>query len=525
MHAMFPLLAALLMPGAPTAPILDGAWFGSAQIGGETLMMMMQLETKDGALSGVVMLPMENAEVAGSPVLEGSHLQFSGEGPSGPVVLDGDVDRRSFAGTIRRGDAPGTFALHRSMSPDEIAAFAGFYRDGMRSFVHLQRWDELGGQMVMLNEAGELRALFALDDSTFITGPGAMRTRPVESTLTFTRDRGGEAVSLHVARDNATRTFARTRAWEGRDLQFQNGDVTLAGTLFVPAGKGPHPAVVLTHGSGDQDRSAGLLFMVPLLDKGIAVLSYDKRGVGGSTGSWMNSGFDDLAADALAAVELLEATPSIDPKHIGIWGLSQGGWVGPLAASRSKDIAFVIAVSGPAVTPEVQELTRMRYEMIADGEPAEDVELAQDLYRALNHWVRTGQGWDEYAALREKAVGKRWGPPAGPPKKDNPYYTFWRRILDYDPLPVLRSVKCPVLAIYGGLDPNVRAVDNAPLMEGALRQAGNRHSKVIVYPAGDHVMLEAQTWSPHEMPTRKRFVPGYFDAVTEWTLERVGRGR
>jgi alpha-beta hydrolase superfamily lysophospholipase len=237
----------------------------------------------------------------------------------------------------------------------------------------------------------------------------------------------------------------------------------------------------------------------------------------------MNLSFDDLASDALAAVERLKSHPDIDARHIGIWGMSQGGWIAPLAASRSPDIAFVIVVSAPAVTPEVQELTRTRYEMLADGESAADIDLALRLYRAMNHWTRTGDGWDEYVALRQQAVGKRWGPPAGPPRQDNPYYQFWRKIIDYDPLPTLAKVRRPMFAAYGGLDQNVRAADNAAVMDSALRAAGSPDSRVIVYPRGNHILMEARTGTPREAAALQRFVPGYFDTLTAWVLARVGR--
>ncbi len=517
------LLVVVFAPVGLTQVVVDGAWIGSAQIGSETTVMMMTLETKDGTARGTVALPMENEEAPGSVAVEGNRLRFTGKGRSGPLQLEGDLEGRSFTGTIRKGEASGTFALYRSMSPDELAPYAGFYRNAPGRFVYIQPWDELGAQVVTLNEAGELRALFTRNDSTFVSGPAALQTQPVESSLTFARNGRGEVVSLTHQRGGRIRTFEKRRLYEGEDLQFKNGDITLAGTLFKPAGKAPYPVIVLTHGSGDQDRNAGLLFMVPLLEKGIAIFSYDKRGVGKSSGSWMTSGFDDLAADAVAAVDLLKKRSDLDRRHIGIWGLSQGGWIAPLAASRSKDIAFVVAVSAPAVTPEMQELTRTRYEMLADGEPAEDVELADSLYKVMNHWVRTGEGWDEYVAVRQKAAGKRWGPPPQPPKRDNPYYQFWRKILDYDPVPTLQKVTCPMLVVYGGLDQNVRSAHNAPVMEKALRAAGNRDFRVIVYPSGNHVMLEARNGSAREMAAVKRFVPGYLDTVTAWVLERVGR--
>jgi len=136
------------------------------------------------------------------------------------------------------------------------------------------------------------------------------------------------------------------------EVAFRSGNVTLAGTLFVPKVDGPHPGVVLFHGSGPQSRDSftGRWFA----EQGVAALAYDKRGVGKSSGDFRTVPFTDLVDDGLAGLAFLKARSDIDPKHIGVWGLSQGGWLGPLAASRSKDVAFVIAFSGPGVSPGEQ---------------------------------------------------------------------------------------------------------------------------------------------------------------------------
>lgn len=135
-------------------------------------------------------------------------------------------------------------------------------------------------------------------------------------------------------------------------VQFRNGRVTLAGTLFLPAAAGPHPAVLLFHGSGAEARNNGMALW--FAEQGFAALTYDKRGVGASTGDYTAVPFMDLCGDGLAGIAWLKSRADIRTKQTGVWGLSQGGWLGPLAAARSKDVAFVIAVSGPGVSPGEQ---------------------------------------------------------------------------------------------------------------------------------------------------------------------------
>jgi dienelactone hydrolase len=135
-------------------------------------------------------------------------------------------------------------------------------------------------------------------------------------------------------------------------VRFQSGDVTLAGTLFIPDERGRHPAIVLFHGSGPEPRNPSVADW--FARHGVIALTYDKRGVGESTGDFRAVSFTELSDDGLAAIQLLRARPDVDAERIGVWGLSQGGWLGPLAASRSKDVKFVIAVSGPGVSPAEQ---------------------------------------------------------------------------------------------------------------------------------------------------------------------------
>ena len=116
-------------------------------------------------------------------------------------------------------------------------------------------------------------------------------------------------------------------------VKFSSGDATLVGTLFLPSKHGKHPAIVLFHGSGPQERDSERAEWFAGWD--IAALAYDKRGVGKSTGDFQKIPFPDLVEDGLAGIAFLKARSDIDPKRIGVWGLSQGGWLGPLAASRS----------------------------------------------------------------------------------------------------------------------------------------------------------------------------------------------
>ena len=238
----------------------------------------------------------------------------------------------------------------------------------------------------------------------FFAGPGAAVPTSVESRIEFQRDRTGKIASLTWRREGAaTRTARRVEMERNEDVRFSNGDVQLAGTLFRPASNAKHPAIILVHGSGAENREYMLPWARFLIRHGIAVLGYDKRGVGGSTGDWNTASFEDLAGDVVAAFEYLKTRDDIDSTQIGLLGISQAGWIMPLAAVRAKDVAFLISISGAGVPPAETTLDQARNEMTMTGMPRQTVEEIIALLKLQYEFASTGQGWDEYAAARDEA--------------------------------------------------------------------------------------------------------------------------
>ena len=215
----------------------------------------------------------------------------------------------------------------------------------------------------------------------------------VESRIEFQRDGTGKITSLTWQRDGAAlRTARRVEIEKHEDVRFSSGDVTLTGTLISPASGGKHPAIVLVHGSGAENREYILPFARFLIRRGMAVLGYDKRGVGGSTGDWNTASFDDLAGDVVAAFEYLKTRSDIDPTQIGLLGISQAGWIMPLAAVRAKDVAFLISISGAGVPPAETTIDQARNEMTMTSMPPQGVDEIVALLKLQYEFARTGQG-------------------------------------------------------------------------------------------------------------------------------------
>ena len=319
------------------------------------------------------------------------------------------------------------------------------------------------------------------------------------------------------------------------EVRFQNGDITLVGDLYLPTTTGIHPAVVYIHGSGPQSRKdiwgyAGSAKR--FATQGVATLVYDKRGVGDSTGNWQEADFFALAEDGLAGLGLLQSRDDIDSRQIGVLGGSQGGWLGPLMASRSDDVAFVISFSGPGVTPHEQNLYSFRNWLPATGIAEEEwptyVDNYTRLYATVRHYLTTGEDWE--AAEREFVgylIGQgvlspeevaAWSEQGGDSESVlRPYVQKMISELDYDPVPALEKVTCPMLAIWGEKDVVVPVEKSVKVFDEALKRAGNEDFTLKVFPNLDHGLQPP----PDERRSDNEYDTRFLEAIADWILERV----
>lgn len=427
-------------------------------------------------------------------------------------------------GAVTALSAPQAPAV-RSVDENILREYTGAYQWEPNAFLYLQLWSELTGknQLVGFDESGEVRVLYPTDDDRFFAGPGAAVATAIESTIDFQRDGAGKIISLKWRRDGASPRIARRVSIEkAEDVSFSNGGIQLAGTLTSPSTGGKHPALILVHASGAEDREYLLPFARFLIRHGMAVLGYDKRGVGRSTGDWNTACLDDLAGDVIAAFEYLKRRPDIDHSQIGLLGWSQAGWVMPLAALRAKELAFLISISGAGIPAAETTIDQAQNEMRARGMRPEVIQQIIGLMKLQYEFARSGQGWDEYAAAREK-IATRMGraPDTYPGTPDHPYWQFIRRMYFYDPAPTLNRLQIPVLALFGELDNNIVAEKNKAAWETALKASGNRDYTLRILPKANHLLLEAKAGSNAEMPTLQRFVPVYFATVRDWLAKRI----
>ncbi|HEX3555826.1 MAG TPA: alpha/beta fold hydrolase [Thermoanaerobaculia bacterium] len=331
--------------------------------------------------------------------------------------------------------------------------------------------------------------------------------------------------------------------YTAEEVTYTNGGVKLAGTLTLPPGDGPFPAVVLITGSGAQDRDESLLGHKPFLvladhlsRHGIAVLRADDRGVGGSTGSVPESTTADFAQDALAGVRFLKTHPRIAKDRIGLLGHSEGGVAAPLAASQSSDVAFVVMLAGTGVPgPEVLLLQNERISR-AEGTPEDKIQKQLAVTRRLMDVIRTEQdpaarqaklrqaAQEDAAAMTADELRTAGGADSVVERNvrlfDSPWFRYF---LAYDPRPALRQVKVPVLALNGDLDLQVIADQNLPEIEKALKESGNKDFTLKRLPGLNHLFQPAKTGSPSEYAKIEVTIdPLVLDTVTGWITERFG---
>ena len=404
-------------------------------------------------------------------------------------------------------------------------SYTGTYQWGRDRFLYIQLWSEFTGKndLVAFEESGEVRTLFPTGAGRFTTGPAAAVSDPVEARIEFKRDASGRIASLSWQRGNSPARIARRIENEiHEDVVFPNHDIHLGGTLISPSGRGKHPAVVLVPASGAEDREYLLPFAHFLVRHGMAVFGYDKRGVGESSGDWRTESFDDLAGDAVAAIQFLKTRKDIDPSQIGMLGWSQAGWVMPLVAAKVKDTSFVISLSGAAVSPAETTIDEARGELKAAGRRPDVINQVAELMKLKYVFARTGEGWDNYAAARNQLIARIGRAPDNfPATRDDPYWQSLQAFYFYDPGPALRQLRIPVLALFGELDDNILAEKNQKAWDSALRAADNRDYTLRTLPGANHMMLEAHVGNNAEMPTLQRFTPAYFVTVQDWLAKHV----
>lgn len=370
---------------------------------------------------------------------------------------------------------------------------------------------------------------------------GAYDGKKQDSTITGQWTQAGRSFALDLKRTLTAPELPRPQMpkkpypYLEEDVTFFNpkGGDTLAGTLTKPQTGGSFTAVILITGSGPQDRDESLFGHKPFLvlsdyltRQGIAVLRVDDRGFGKSTGKFALATTEDFATDVEAAIAYLKTRKEVNPKKIGLIGHSEGALIADMLAARSKDVAFVVAISGPGVTGE--EIIYRQGDLISkvQGMNEADIERSHTARQQMFAVVKEEKD-SMAAATRLRALLK----PANAPGDSSgamidmqikQLLSPWMRsFLIYDPRSDLRKIKAPYLAIFGEKDLQVPPDQSAPEVEKALKTAGNKHLQVKILPGLNHLMQTATTGSPGEyLKIEETFSPDALKIIGDWISAR-----
>ncbi len=502
-----------------------GNWIGTSQLGEKPTFIRVEFSGTGQNLGGMLSMPFEG--VVDQPLdkvtVDGADLQFEFKNETTSFVFQGQRNEKKVSGTVTSKDRKGTFELVRTENVNAEKYF-GAYGFGSGRFLYIRTWDELGeNQLTYLDDEGKVGPLFALSETEFFTGPGLWIPLAAKATMIFEKDSAGRVAGMQWSEQGGHEKAVKKDAlFTEQEVTFASGPVKLSGSLVLPKGNGPFPAIVLVHGSGPVTRDFFGPISYLFARHGIAVLSYDKRGVGKSEGHWMAANFTDYADDALAGVSYLRSRKEVNLKAIGLWGVSQAGWIIPQAVARDKGIAFAVLLSVPGVTPFEQEVQRMTGEMIVKQSSEEEIEKAITGLKSDINSLRTDevrQHLEEGLQKLESEGNQKVLNASGP---DNPRFLLWyTAVLDYSPVASLEQMKCPVLVLYGEADRGVPIIPNRDILENAFKNGGNNDVTFHVFPKGNHALMLSETGSMTEFPYLTQFVPGLFPTMIDWILQHT----
>lgn len=320
-----------------------------------------------------------------------------------------------------------------------------------------------------------------------------------------------------------------------RDIRFESHGTTLSGRLMMPPGDWKVPIVVLIHGSEHDSALDSYSLQRILPAQGIGAFVYDKRGTGSSGGAYTQD-YSLLADDAVAAVAAAKLLADTRLGRIGLQGGSQGGWVAPLAATRTP-VDFVIVCFGLAVNAIEEDQQSVELQLGEKGYSREEIRDALGVASAVEQVIASGftQGFAELDELRKRYSAARWykdlrgdytyiflSKSEAELRAMAPEFNSWHTPWHYDPMPVLVSLRVPQLWILGGKDYEAPSRETRTRLQTLIANGGNY--TIAYYANAEHGMTLFETDAAGERVST-RYAPGYFQLIRDFAMHGALPGK
>jgi dienelactone hydrolase len=416
------------------------------------------------------------------------------------MTFSGEYDGSQITGQVDQNGQTDLFTLLPlfSETKDSLTALLGTYQieSGESLLINLApEYSSSGlyffGQELMVTHfgTGAIRALYPIATDTFLVGSARAIGYPFKEQITFQRDSNGNVTGLTWQTRNpdtgelgdsqsATRLNLKSEV-----VHFTSEDGTnLTGLLTLPATSGPYPAIMSLHGSepGTKDNFGSQQMSAFMASHGIAILTYDKRGVGESEGSYVEAATERnlnlIAQDAIAGVEYLKARPEVKADQIGLTGFSQAGWAIPLAASQSKDIAYFIILSGPVTSVGHEDL--------------------------FSTYTNDGESTNNYS---QEVIAQRLA--------DTPHSGF-------DSTPIIANLDQLGLWIWGDQDKSQPAFESEGNLKEIIAHGKSNFSYVMLADA-DHNLQQTTQGLFNEILYSPGYHEDFYKTIVEWLKENI----
>lgn len=529
-------------PAAPQSASLDGIWTGELDAGEAKLHLVLHIaKAENGGMKGT--LDSLDQGVYGTAVAlsrEGATLRFEIANVAAKYAGKISPDHKTIDGSWSQGESSLPLVFHREApgvkQPEgAVASVEGLWQgaletNGLRLRLQLHvahgREQNLVAALDSLDQgvSGVPATEVSQKDSAFhfaipsVRGTYDGTLSANKNVLNGTWKQDDTTQKLDFRRSDEVLPLRRPQnpvkpyPYKEEEVTIRNeqAQLVLSGTLTVPRGDGPFPAALLIAGSGALDRdefeSEHRPFLVLadyLTRKGIAVLRYDKRGVGKSAGDYAAATTADFAKDAEAALEWLKSRKEMDAGKIGLIGHSEGGLIAPMVAAARTDVAWLVLMGAPGTKGEETMLSQAETIARAAGISEAQVQKSLDLDRKSYELVLVEKDRSALEAKIEDLVKESGLGAAVPPGAIDQQVHFlsspwFRGFLEYDPLPPLKNVKCPVLILSGEKDLQVPPGKNVGLLKKALEESGNKSVEVVIFPGLNHNFQRCQSGLPTE---------------------------